>query len=121
MSKPFIIQSHVLTPNLGSVLLTTLGFALLLSGFLTAVAISAYLSGRLVFALRHSGRHGFSVWSQEITQTLTPWFVHQVPVDDNQYASEDSGSFVGKGTKDDYATKTEPPGDRSDAELKNAT
>jgi hypothetical protein len=42
-------------------------------------------------------------------------------VDEDQYASEDSGYLVGKGTKDDYTIKTEPPGERSDTELKNAT
>jgi hypothetical protein len=83
--------------------------------------MSAYLSGRLVLALRRSGRHGFSVWSQEVTQTLSPWFVHRVSLDEDQYASEDSGFLVGKGAKDDYTTKTEPPGERSDTELKNVT
>ncbi|KAF8500167.1 hypothetical protein F5888DRAFT_1356995 [Russula emetica] len=107
---------------LGGVLLTTLGFALLLSGFLTTFAISAYLSGRLVLNLRRSGRHGFRVWFREVTQILSPWFVHLVSVDEDQYASEDSGFSVGKGTKDDYATKTEPlPVERSDTELKHAT
>ncbi|KAI0284560.1 hypothetical protein BGY98DRAFT_947529 [Russula aff. rugulosa BPL654] len=106
---------------LGSVLFTTLGLALLLSGFFTAFVMSAYLSGRLVLALRRSGRHGFSVWSQEVTQTLSPWFVHRVSLDEDQYASEDSGFLVGKGAKDDYTTKTEPPGERSDTELKNVT
>jgi hypothetical protein len=43
-------------------------------------------------------------------------------VDEDQYASEDSVSLVGKGTKDDYTIKTELlPGERSDAELKHAT
>lgn len=83
--------------------------------------MSAYLSWRLVLALRRSGRHGFSVWSQEVTQTLPPWFAHRVSVDEDQYASEDSGSLVGRGTKEDYTTKTEPPGERFDTELKNAT
>jgi hypothetical protein len=95
---------------------------LLLSGFLTAFAISTYLSGRLVLALRHSGRHGFRVWSQEVTQMFTPWFVHLVSADEDQYASEDLGSLVGKGTNDEYTIKTEPlPGERSDTELKHAT
>jgi hypothetical protein len=107
---------------LGGVLLTTLGFSLLLSGFLTGFAISAYLSGRLVLVLRHSGRHGFRIWLQEVTQILTPRFVHLVSVDEDQYASEDSGFLVGKVTKDDYTTQTEPLlGDRSDIELKDAT
>jgi len=39
-------------------------------------------------------------------------------VDEDQYASEDSGAVAGKGTKDDYATKTEPlPDERSATEL----
>jgi hypothetical protein len=43
-------------------------------------------------------------------------------VDEDQYASEDSGFLVGKVTKDDYTTQTEPLlGDRSDIELKDAT
>lgn len=89
---------------------------------MTAVAISAYLSWRLVLALRRSGRHGFSVWYQEVTQTLSPWFVHQVPVDEDQYAWEDSGSLVGKGMKDDSTIKTELlHGERIDnSELKNS-
>lgn len=90
---------------------------MLLSGFLTSFAISAYLSGRLVLALRRSGRRGFRVWSQEVTRVFSPWFVHLVSVDEDQYASEDSGFLVGKGTKDDYTTKME----RSDTELKSAT
>jgi hypothetical protein len=95
---------------------------LLLSGFLTAFAISTYLSGRLVLILRRSGRHGFRDWFQEVTQIFSPWFVHLVTVDEDQYASEDSGFLVGKGTKNDYTTKMEPlPGERSDTELKNAT
>ena len=76
--------------------------------------MSAYLSGRLVFILRRSGRHGFRVWFHEVTQMFSPWFVHLVSVDEDQYASEDSGTLVEKGTKDDYTTKTEPlPGERS--------
>jgi hypothetical protein len=95
---------------------------LVLSGFLTASAISAYLFGRLVLNLRRSGRHGFRVWSQEVTQIFSSWFVHLVSVDEDQYASEDSVSLVGKGTKDDYTIKTELlPGERSDPELKHAT
>ena len=113
---------HVLTLKSGGVLVTTLGFALLLSGFLTAFAVSAYLSGRLVLILRRFGRHGFRDWFQEVTQMFSPWFVHLVSADEDQYASEDSGFLVGKGTKDDYKTKTEPlPGERSDTELKDAT
>ncbi len=84
--------------------------------------MSAYLSGRLVLALRRSGRRGFRVWSQEVTRIFSPWFVHLASVDEDQYALEDSGFLVGKGTRDDSTIKTEPlPGERSDSELKNAT
>ena len=113
---------RVLTQKSGGVLFTTLGFSLLLSGFLTAFAISAYLSGRLVLVLRRSGRHGFRIWLQEVTQIFSPWSVHLASADEDQYASEDSGFLVGKGTKDDYTTQTVPlPGERSDIELKDAT
>lgn len=95
---------------------------MLLSGFLTVFVISAYLSGRLVLALRHSGRHGFRVWSQEVTQIFTPWFVHLVSVDEDQDVSEGLCSLVGKGTKDHYTIETEPlAGERFDTELKHAT
>lgn len=43
-------------------------------------------------------------------------------MDECQCTSEDSGAVVGKGTRDDYTTKTEPLlGERSDAEMKHAT
>ena len=96
---------------------------MLLSGFLTVFVLSTYLSGRLVLALRHSGRHGFRIWSQEVTQIFTPWFVHLVSVDEDQDASEGFSTLIGgQGTKDHYTIKTEPlAGERSDTELKHAT
>jgi hypothetical protein len=110
---------HLLTPQSGGVLLATLGSALLLSGFLTAFAISAYLSGLLVLNLRRSGRGGFRAWSQQVTQILFPSSAH-LPVDEDQYASEDSGALDGKDTKD--GTNMEPlPIERWDNELKHAT
>ncbi len=95
---------------------------MLLSGFLTAFAISAYLSGRLVLTLRRCGRRGFRVWSQEVTQMFTPWSVHFVSVDEDQHASEDLGTLVGDDTKDGYTTKKEPlHSESSYTEPKHAT
>jgi hypothetical protein len=85
-------------------------------------AISTYLSGRLVILLRRSGRRGFRAWSQEATQMFFPSSVHLGPVDEDQYASEDSGILVGRGTKEGYTTKMEPlPSERLDTELKHVT
>lgn len=113
---------HLLTPQSGGVLLATLGSALLLSGFLTAFAISAYLSGLLVLNLRRSGRRGLHAWSQQVTQIFFPSSIRLVPADEDQYASEDSGALDGKETKDGYTAKMEPlPIERSDGELKHVT
>lgn len=84
--------------------------------------MSAYLSGRLILHLRRSGRGGFRAWSQEATRIFFPSSAHLARVDEDQDSSEDSGTLVGRGTKDSYTTKMElPPGERPDSELKHVT
>jgi hypothetical protein len=90
----------------GSVLLATLGFALVLSGFLTAFAVTAYLFWRLVFDLYRFGRGGFRIWSQEVAHIFFPSVTHLV-VDEDQYTSEDSGVLDGRATKNGRVTETE--------------
>jgi len=99
---------RILTPQPGSILLTTLGFALLLSVFLTASSTSAYLFGRLVLLLYNSGGDGFRIWSQEVLGVFFPSSAHLLLVDDARYASEDSDILVGQATKDNHKTKIEP-------------
>lgn len=107
---------------LGSILLTTLGFALLLSAFLTASSTSAYLFGRLVLLLYTSGRDGFRIWSQEVSRVFLPSSAHLSPVDDARYASEDSDILVGQCVKDEHTTKMEPVShEPPDSELKSTT
>ncbi|KAH9994547.1 hypothetical protein BJV74DRAFT_831158 [Russula compacta] len=96
---------------LGGILVATLGFTLLVSGFLTTFAISAYLSGRLILILHRSGRSGFRTgvrnWSQEVAHIFFPSSAHLAPVDDDRYGAEDSGILVERGTEDGHATKME--------------
>lgn len=50
-----------------------------------------------------------------------PSSVHLGPAGEDQYASEDSGTLVGRGTKEGYTTKMGPlPSECSD-ELKHVT
>lgn len=49
-----------------------------------------------------------------------PSFARLGPVDEDQYVSEDSGTLVGRGTKEGYTTKMEPL-PSSDSELKHVT
>ncbi|KAI0305367.1 hypothetical protein B0F90DRAFT_1666784 [Multifurca ochricompacta] len=93
---------------LGGILLVFLGSTFLLSGFLTAFALSAYLSGRLVFILRRFGRNGFRPWSQEVAYLFFPSSARPTLADEDPYASEDSGVSVGRGVKDGLTAKTEP-------------
>ncbi|KAI0293913.1 hypothetical protein BC826DRAFT_1013187 [Russula brevipes] len=104
---------------LGSVLLATLGFALVLSGFLTAFAVAAYLLGRLAFDLYRFGRSGFRIWSQEVAHIFFPFVTHLV-ADEDQYTSEDSGILDGRATKNGRVTETEHllP-EASDSDLKH--
>jgi hypothetical protein len=103
----------------GSVLLTTLGFVLVLSGFLTVFAVAAYLFGRLVFDLYRFGRSGFRIWSQEVAHIFFLSVTHLV-VDEDQYTSEDSGVLDGQATKNGRVTETEHPlHEPSDSDLKH--
>ena len=117
MNLLLYVLCRILTPQSGGILLSTLGLALILSAFLTGFAISVYLSGRLVLLLRRSGRSGFRAWSQEVTRIFFPSSAHLVPGDDEQDTSEDSGTLVGRDTKDSYKTKM----DLSSSELKHVT
>jgi hypothetical protein len=105
----------------GGILAATLGFALLLSGFLTTFATSAYLSGRLVLLLHRFGRSGFHAWYQEAIHLFSPSSAHLAPVGEDLYASEDSGILVEQEVKDDVTPKIEPsPRDLSDGVLNRA-
>ncbi|KAH9962127.1 hypothetical protein BC827DRAFT_1267123 [Russula dissimulans] len=117
----FVFSSGVFFLS-GGVLLATLGFTLLLSAFLTTFSISAYLSGRLILNLRRSGRHGFRVWSQEVTHLFFPSSAHLIPVHDDQSASEGSDIWVGPDTRDGRTTKMEPlPSGTPDSPSKHVT
>ncbi|KAI0249788.1 hypothetical protein BJV78DRAFT_1283765 [Lactifluus subvellereus] len=93
---------------LGGILAATLGFALLLSGFLTTFGTCAYLSGRLVLLLHRSGRSGFRVWYQEVIHLFFPSSAHLAPVGEDLYTSEDSGILVGQEVQDGLTPKIEP-------------
>jgi len=121
LSLAFVFSSGVFF-ILGSVLLATLGFALLLSAFLTTFLISAYLFGRLVLNLRRSGRSGFRGWSREVTHLFFPLSAYLIPVHDDQSASESSDILVGPDMKDGPTTKMEPlPSETQDSLSKQVT
>lgn len=106
VSQSLVCHSYrILTLQPGGVLLAALGFALLLSAFLTTFLISAYFFGRLVLNLRRSGR-SFRGWSQGVAHLFFPSSAYLIPVHDGQSASE--GSDISPDMKDGRTTKVEP-------------
>ena len=67
--------------------------------------MSTYLTARLISNLRHSGRHGFRDWYQEVTSMLSPSSPHFAPADDDLY---DTKGLTGGEAKDDHGIDTEP-------------
>ncbi len=99
--------NHVLNVQSGGILLSIFGLTLLLSGFLTSLAISTYFAARLISNLRLFGRHGFGAWYQEVTSMLSPFSPHLSPADEDAYTSQDSKGLTG-GAKDGHEIDTEP-------------